>query len=102
MERKRINISVDPDTYERLKALQKSAGLKNPCELIVALVHILLDRMKSAGQRQIDLPDPDGEYIDSIFDDLSAYEKTPANTPRPKQRRDRYKMEDGGLKHGKG
>ena len=41
-----MNISVDPDTYERLQKLKEQHGFKNACELVVAFVHILLDRLE--------------------------------------------------------
>ena len=74
--RKRVNISIDPETYEKLQQLKQAYGFSNACELVVAFVHIL-----------IDMPEDDGEYIDRMFDDLGNCENTPANTAPPKQRR---------------
>lgn len=85
--RKRVNISIDPDTYEKLQKLKQEYGFSNACELVVAFVHILLDRMEQAEARRYDLPEDDGEYIDRMFDDLSNSEPTPTNTVPPKQRR---------------
>ena len=78
--RKRVNISVDPETYEKLQQLKQAYGFSNACELVVAFVHILLDRMEVAEQRKYDLPDDDGKYIDQMFDDLSHVERTPDGT----------------------
>jgi hypothetical protein len=93
VDRKRVNISIDPETYERLQELKRKYGFKNACELVVAFVHILLDRTEAAGRRRYDLPDEDGQYIDGMFEDLGNYEKTPANTNPPKQRRNRTKKD---------
>ena len=78
--RKRINISVDPNTYDRLQQLKEEHGFGNACELIVAFVHILIDRLENANVRQYDLPEEDGEYIDNMFDDLGHTTRTPDGT----------------------
>ena len=78
--RKRVNISVDPTTYDKLQGLVKKYGFNNACELIVAFAHILLDRMEKADQRRYDLPDPDGQYIDDMFNDLGQSTRTPDGT----------------------
>ena len=78
--RKRVNISVDPETYEKLQRIKQAYGLSNACELVVAFVHILLDRMEVAEQRKYDLPNDDGRYIDEMFDDLGHVQRTPDGT----------------------
>lgn len=85
--RKRVNISIDPETYEKLQQLKQAYGFSNACELVVAFVHILIDRLKKAEDRRYDMPEDDGEYIDRMFDNLGNCENTPANTAPPKQRR---------------
>ena len=75
--RKRVNISVDPETYEKLQRIKQAYGFSNACELVVAFVHILLDRMEVAEQRKYDLPNDDGRYIDEMFDDLGHVQRTP-------------------------
>lgn len=79
-DRKRVNISVDPDTYEKLQKIKSAYGFSNTCELVVAFVHILLDRMSVADERQYDLPDDDGRYLDSMFDDLTHVQRVPDGT----------------------
>lgn len=76
-KRKRVNISVDPQTYERLQNLKSKYGFTNACQLVTAFVHILLDRMEVAARRQYDLPEDDGQYIDEMFDDLGHSQRTP-------------------------
>ena len=78
--RKRINISVDSDTYEKLQKIKAAYGFSNTCELVVAFVHILLDRMEVVGQRKYDLPEDDGQYIDSMFSDLAHVQRVPDGT----------------------
>lgn len=75
--RKRINISVDPETYNKLQKLVKDYQFKNCCELMCSFVHILIDRMNRAADRKYDLPEDDGAYIDEMFDELGHVERTP-------------------------
>ncbi len=79
-DRKRVSISVDPKTYDRLQSLKKQYGYKNACELVVAFVHILIDRLEDAGNRKYDLPEDDGAYIDNMFEDLGHVQRTPDGT----------------------
>lgn len=79
-ERKRVNISVDPETYEKLQQIKKEYGFSNACELVVAFAHILIDRIEVASQRKYDLPDDQGQYIDRMFDDLGHAQRTPDGT----------------------
>ena len=79
-DRRRINISVDPRTYDKLQQLKQTYGFSNVCELIVAFAHILLDRMEAANDRKYDLPEDDGRYIDAMFDDLGHTHRVPDGT----------------------
>lgn len=81
----RVNISLDPETYERLHRLRKDYGFGNACELVVAFLHILLDRLKPPDSREYDLPEDEGEYIAQMFDDLGHVMPTPDGNP-PKRR----------------
>ena len=88
-ERRRINISVDPTTYTMLAQLKEQLGMASVCELLVAMAHILIDRVRPEGERKYDLPDDDGEYIDGLFDDLAHTERQPDGTvPKRKMRMD--------------
>ena len=78
--RRRVNISVDPTTYEKLQLLKQQYGYKSTCDLVVAFVHILLDRLEDAGCRKYDLPEDDGAYIDTMFEDLGHVQRTPDGT----------------------
>lgn len=60
-----------------LQQLKQEHGFSNVCELVVAFVHILLDRMEVADKRKYDLPEDDGQYIDRMFDDLGHTQRTP-------------------------
>ena len=71
-DRKRVNISIDPATYSKLQAMTKQYKFKNICELLVSFAHILLDRMEGVESRRYDIPDDDGEYIDSMFAELGS------------------------------
>lgn len=89
-ERKRVNISVDPQTYDALQRLKVAYGFSSTCELVVAFVHILLDRLQKAGSRKYDLPDDDGAYIDEMFDELSYTMRVP-NGEGPGKKHKRHK-----------
>jgi len=78
--RKRVNISLDPQTYDRLQRLQQAYGFKNLCELVVAFSHILIDRMETPARRKYDIPEDDGQYIDSMFSDLAGAEAEDDNS----------------------
>ena len=78
--RKRVNISVDPETYERLQELKKAHGFNNACELVLAFVHIMIDHMEDAEHRQYDLPDDESDYISNMFDELGYTERRPDGT----------------------
>lgn len=81
-DRKRVNISTDPKTYEKLLRIKQEQGFRNVCELVVAFIHILLDRLEQAGHRKYDLPEDDGAYIDEMFEELENVERTPnGDTP---------------------
>lgn len=75
-----MNISIDPNTYERLNRIKNTYGFGNLCELIVSFAHILIDRMEDVEKRRYDLPDDDGAYIDGMFDELGHVERTPDGT----------------------
>lgn len=78
--RKRVNISLDPETYEKLQQVQREHKFKNLCEMLTALAHILIDRMQVAEQRKYDLPEDDGQYIDTMFEELGEADRKPDDT----------------------
>lgn len=78
--RKRVNISVDSYTHERLRQLKEKYGYKSVCQLVVAFAHILIDRLEEVGRRKYDLPEDDGAYIDNMFDELGHVQRTPDGT----------------------
>lgn len=83
--RRRVNISVDPHTYDQLRKLSQQHGFRNVCEIVTAFVHILLDRMAPKEQQRFDLPDDDDKYITEMFDDLGHVYRTPCGeVPRRK------------------
>lgn len=75
--RKRINITIDPETYERLHKIKRTHGFNSICGLVAALVHILLDRIEWADKRDLELPEDNGQYIDKMFYDFGQCERTP-------------------------
>ena len=75
--RKRVNISLDPLTYHRLQDATRAHGFRNVCEMVTALVHVLLDRLATKEDQRLDLPADDDKYILSMFDDLSHRQPQP-------------------------
>lgn len=75
--RKRVNISVSPQTYERLQHARRVYGFRSVCQLVAAVARIFVDRMREKDEREYDLPDDDGRYIDEMFDDLGHVQRTP-------------------------
>lgn len=74
--KKRLSVTVDIVTYERLESLRHKHGFNSLCELVGAMVHVLMDRMEDAEQRKYDLPEDEGRYIDTMFDELSNIQHT--------------------------
>lgn len=75
--RKRVNISLDPLTYDRLQDVTRTHGFKTACELVAAMVHVLLDRLEPKDVQRYDLPDDDDEYLRTMFDDLAHSQPQP-------------------------
>ncbi|MCM1484070.1 MAG: hypothetical protein NC043_07020 [Muribaculaceae bacterium] len=69
--RRRINISLSPQEYDLVQEMRTRYGYRNACEMIAVLVRILTDRIKAAEERIYDIPESDGEYIDTMFDELA-------------------------------
>ena len=70
-------MSIDSDTYDRLRRVQTVYRFRNLCELVTAMARVMLDRLESRERRRYDLPDDDARYIDSMFDELGSAERTP-------------------------
>ena len=70
-------MSIDMETYGKLKKLQLEYGFKNLCELMTAFTSVLLDRLKPEDSRRHDLPEDDGKYIDQMFDELGNSQRVP-------------------------
>jgi hypothetical protein len=85
--RKRINISIDPTTYDELTKVQEQYGFATLCEMLEALTHIMTDHMKPPEDRAFDLNEDDNAIIEGMFDNL--HKKAAAPKPpvpgRPKK-----------------
>lgn len=77
-KRKRINISLDAETYDGLQHMCKVYGIKGCPTLLVAFAHIVLDRLNTADKRRYVLEDAD--YIDNVFDELAHIQREPDGT----------------------
>lgn len=75
--RRRINISVDDDLYQRLQRIKTAYGFKNVCEFNVALLNILCQYIEAAEIRTEHTHIPNKEAITQMFDKLGNWEETP-------------------------
>lgn len=78
-KRRRINISVDDDLYQRLQHIKKAYGFKNVCEFNTALLNMLcqyIDAAEIRCRKQLDRQ-TDKEIITDMFNDLGNWEHTP-------------------------
>ena len=78
-KRRRINISVDDDLYQRLQKIKDDYGFKNVCEFNTALLNLLCQYIDAADircRKQLDRQ-TDNEIITDMFNDLGNWEHTP-------------------------
>lgn len=98
-DRKRINISVDTQTYEKLQRLNAVCRFRSVCKLVAVAVGILLARQdEEARRRRCEPPEDDADYIKEVFDDMAHAEPTPERSIPTKHHRNRESIEG----HGKG
>ena len=78
-KRRRINISVDDDLYQRLQKIKDDYGFKNVCEFNTALLNLLCQYIDAADIRGCIGSDntTDSEVIINMFNDLGNWEHTP-------------------------
>ena len=74
--RYRINLSVSPAEFQRIRRAAKFHGFRGPCEMVLAMVRLFLRLM----DRNNDRPEPDEEYIYHLFDAMSNAEQQPDGT----------------------
>ncbi len=85
--RRRVNLSLDPASYDRLCRIQREYGFKNPCEMLAAMARILIGRLDPEGGRTPDLPEDDWRYIDGMFAELGDAEKRDGAVPARRKSR---------------
>lgn len=76
-DRRRINLSIDVDTYRELQLAQRAYGFRNTCEIVTSLVRVFVDRQRAKDMQVYDLSESDAEYIDGMFSSLSDVEPQP-------------------------
>lgn len=69
--RKRVNLTLDEATYARLCAMRDAWGFSSPCELVAALVRVLLDAVDGGRSSGLDVPEGDEEFIRGMFEGLA-------------------------------
>ena len=75
--RRRVNISVDPVTYDKLQQLKSQYGFKSNCELVVAFLHMLFDRLENPCIIKHDISEDEEKYIEKMFEEFGHVESTP-------------------------
>lgn len=83
--RRRINISIDLVTHERMCRVGEAYGFKNLCELTRALIHVTLDAIEEREAERCPSPDDDGLYIAEMFDEYANSQRVPDGTLVPKR-----------------
>ncbi len=76
-KRKRINLSIDLETYRELEIVQESYGFRSLCEIVTSLVKVFVDRQRCNDMRRVDIVEDDAKYIDDMFSELSDSESQP-------------------------
>lgn len=72
-ERKRINISIDPLTYERLRRVCRRYGFRSACCMMAECARLLV----ALTDENHAPPEPDWQYIARMFGELSDAERRP-------------------------
>lgn len=75
-KRRRINISVDDEMYQRLQCIKNEYGFKNVCEFNTALLNLLCQYIDAADKRG-GHSESDRITITRMFNDLGNWEHTP-------------------------
>ena len=83
--RKRINVSLDIDTYEELQKICKQYDMDSCPTLLVAFAHLLLDCMTEADKRRQNMAEGDRAYLLDMFDSFGHAEAQPDGTRVPKK-----------------
>lgn len=77
-QKKRVRVSIDGWTYERLAHQVERHRFSSVRELLSSLLNVVLDRLE--GGKTFDLPDEEGNYIDSMFAELTQVDGQPEET----------------------
>jgi hypothetical protein len=77
-QKKRVSVSIDGWTYERLAHQVERHRFSSVRELLSSLLNVVLDRLE--GGKAFDLPDEEGSYIDSMFAELTQVDGQPEET----------------------
>lgn len=84
-KRKRVNITVPPQLYDKLMGLRKAYGFKSTCSLVLAWLRVLLGETERASTDGVDMSEDDKQYIRRMFAEFGdAQHLTP---PDNRQRR---------------
>ena len=79
-KRKRINVSLDIETYEELQRMCRLYGVGSCPTLLVAFAHLLLDCMNDADKRRLNMAEGDRAYLLRMFDAFGHSEVQPDGT----------------------
>ena len=79
-KRKRINVSLDIETYDKLQHMCKQYRVNGCPTLLVAFAHMLLDCMDDAEERRLNMADGDRAYLLNKFDMFGHVQRQPDGT----------------------
>lgn len=85
--RKRLNLSLAPDTYATLERMSSSGGFRSVHDMVKTLLRVVASSVatETAGSGEVD----DSGFIRSMFEEASDHCATPFNTVPPRRRRRR-------------
>lgn len=78
-DRKRINLTLRPEEYGKIKAITVQLGLDNPSQTALAMVRLFVKMIENPRQplENIAADVEDQEYITGMFSELAEFEPTP-------------------------
>lgn len=89
--RKRVNLTMEEDTYRRLQAMSRRYGFGSVCSLVMASVRIVCYRPGHTPHPAPPGGESDEAFIESLFASLSRTAPGPDDTPAPRRRHNRRK-----------
>lgn len=79
-DRIRINLSVRPSVYKRLKEIGRVRRFASVCSQVIALINLYIDMVDANGTIPQGMEEDDGEYLRRMFSELQDTTPVPDGT----------------------